>query len=257
VHGDLVRLAQVVGNLLNNAAKYTEKGGRIWLSASREGNKAVLHVRDTGIGIAPDQLDQIFDMFYQADRRTKNAQGGLGIGLSLVRALVELHGGTIQAHSAGPGKGSEFIVRLPLLTREEQEGEGTKPANDAVVEKPTARRVLVVDDGTDAADSLAMLLQLEGQDVYVAYDGPSALAQAEAYPPAIAFLDLGMPRMDGCELARRLREHPALHGAVLVAVTGWGQPEDRQRTKEAGFDHHLVKPVEPEELQKILRSRPV
>jgi PAS domain S-box-containing protein len=216
---------------------------------------AVIRVRDTGIGMAPDALDRVFDMFYQAERRTTNAQGGLGIGLSLVRALVELHGGTVQAFSDGPGKGSEFVVRLPLLIPGETE-QGTKPTSQAAEEKPAPRRVLVVDDGTDAADSLAMLLQLDGQEVYVAYDGPSALVQAEAYPPAIAFLDLGMPRMDGYELARRLREHPALRRMVLVAVTGWGQPEDRQRTREAGFDHHLVKPVEPVELQKILGALP-
>jgi PAS domain S-box-containing protein len=249
VNGDLVRLAQVASNLLNNAAKYTERGGQIWLTAQREGGEAVLRVRDTGIGIAPEFLPRLFDMFFQGERRTKESQGGLGIGLPLVRGLVELHGGAIVVHSGGPGKGSEFVVRLPLLaTKEDKKG----PRSSSATKSLSPRRVLVVDDNVDAADSLAMLLRLQGQEVQVAYDAASALAQAEADPPAIAFLDLGMPKMDGYELARAFRNHPALREVVLIALTGWGQPEDRQRTKEAGFDHHLVKPVEEEALHGLL-----
>ncbi len=253
VDGDAVRLAQVVANLLNNAAKYTEHGGRIWLTTAREGGEAVLRVRDTGIGIAPEALPRLFDMFFQAERRTRESQGGLGLGLSLVKGLIDLHGGKVEAHSAGPGTGSEFVVRLPLLVRSEDGGERT-PSASAAPEKLPRRRVLVVDDNVDAADSLAVLLRLQGQEVRVAYDGPTALARAEAEPPAIAFLDLGMPKMDGYELARAFRSHPALKGVVLVALTGWGQPEDRRRSKEAGFDHHLVKPVEADALQRLLRN---
>jgi PAS domain S-box-containing protein len=253
--GDLVRLAQVVSNLLNNAVKYTERGGKICLTGGREGDGAVLRVRDTGIGIAPEVLPQIFDMFVQADRRTKNAQGGMGIGLTLVRRLVEMHGGRVEAHSAGPGRGSEFVVWLPL-----RGGSDGEPARGKQPERSPAaglesRRVLVVDDSPDAADTLAMLLRLEGQEVRVAYDGPSALAAAEAAPPDIAFLDLGMPTMDGYELARRMRARQELRTVRLVAVTGWGQDEDRRRTREAGFDEHLVKPVERESLHQLLAGR--
>jgi PAS domain S-box-containing protein len=251
VNGDLVRLAQVVSNLLNNAAKYTERGGEVALTVSREGSEAVLRVRDTGIGIAPEHLPRLFDMFYQAERRTKESQGGLGLGLSLVRGLVELHGGRVEAHSAGPGRGSVFVVRLPLL----EGGETKDDVRGRPEQKPggemARRRVLVVDDNVDAADGLAMLLRLEGQDVQVAYDGASALASAEADPPSLAFLDLGMPMMDGYELARAFRARPALAGVVLVALTGWGQPEDRQRTREAGFDYHLVKPVDADALHRL------
>lgn len=255
VSGDLVRLAQVVANLLNNAAKYTERGGQIGVTAAREGGAAVLRVRDTGIGIAPHLLPRLFDMFFQAERRTKASQGGLGIGLSLVRGLVELHGGTVEAHSAGLGQGSEFVVRLPLLERDE-DGRDSPPLTDKKAGKKWARcRVLVVDDNVDAADCLALLLRLQGQEVDVAYDGPSALVLAEANPPAIAFLDLGMPKMDGYELARAFRANPVLKSVVLVALTGWGQPEDRQRTREAGFDHHLVKPVDAEVLPDLLAGR--
>jgi PAS domain S-box-containing protein len=251
VNGDLVRLAQVVSNLLNNAAKYTDRGGRIRLSAGREGGEAVLRVRDTGIGIAPEWLPRLFDMFFQAERRTKESQGGLGIGLSLVRGLVELHGGTVSADSAGPGRGSEFVVRLPLLVNEGAARLPHRPASPGPVAKLAARRVLVVDDNVDAADSLAMLLRLQGHAVEVAYDGPSALEKAQARPPAVAFLDLGMPKVDGYELARAFRAIPALRDVMLVALTGWGQPEDRQRTREAGFDYHLVKPVDADALHRL------
>jgi signal transduction histidine kinase len=252
VSADLVRLAQVVGNLLNNAARYTERGGKIWVEGRREGNKAVLKVRDTGIGIAPDVVPRIWDLFVQADRRLKGAHGGMGVGLALVKGLVGLHGGTVEAHSEGPGKGSEFIVSLPLLApggagEGRREDEGPSP-------QAASRRVLVVDDNVDAAESLAMLLRLGGHEARVAHDGPSALRLAEAEPPELAFFDIGMPGMDGYELARRFRGHPALKAVVLVALTGWGQDEDRRRTQEAGFDAHEVKPVGPEALQRLLNN---
>ncbi|HET6883624.1 MAG TPA: ATP-binding protein [Pirellulales bacterium] len=250
VDGDLVRLAQVVSNLLNNAAKYTERNGHIRLEAAAEGAEAVIRVRDTGIGIDPAVLPKLFDMFYQAERRTKQSQGGLGIGLSLVRGLVELHGGTVEAHSAGHGTGSEFVVRLPLLARQATVADQQRCGPPHVGPQVRGRRILVVDDNVDAADSLAMLLRLEGHEAKAFYDGHAALAYAEANPPSIALIDLGMPKMDGCELARAMRARPGLQDVVLVALTGWGQPEDRQRTAAAGFDHHLVKPVD----MKVLRS---
>jgi CheY-like chemotaxis protein/two-component sensor histidine kinase len=253
IDGDLVRLAQLVANLLDNAAKYTDRGGRISVSAAREGDAAVLRVRDDGVGIRPELLPHLFDMFFQAERRTRASRGGLGIGLSLVKGLAELHGGSVEARSDGPGAGSEFVVRLPLLTAH---GDAAAPPASEAPAGPTPprRRVLVVDDNVDAADSLAMLLGLRGQDVRVAYDGPSALAAAVDDPPTVAFLDLGMPAMDGFELARRIQDHPALRGVVLVALTGWGQPEDRTRTREAGFVHHLVKPVDPAAVEAMLTT---
>lgn len=254
VNGDLVRLAQVFSNLLSNAAKYTDRGGQIWLTARREDGVAVVRVRDTGIGIRPEAFPRLFDMFFQAERRTKESQGGLGIGLSLVRGLVELHGGSAEAYSGGLGQGSEFLVRLPLLAAEEKRVQHRSPATKAR-EKLPPRRVLVVDDNVDAADSLALLLRLQGLDVEVAYDGVSALEKAEAELPSLAFLDLGMPRMDGYELARAFRARPAFEGIVLVALTGWGQSEDRQRTRAAGFDYHFVKPVEAEALHSLFAER--
>jgi PAS domain S-box-containing protein len=250
--GDLVRLCQVVGNLLTNAAKYTDRGGHIRVSAERDGAEAVLRVRDNGIGIAPDVLPRIFDMFVQAERRTRDGRGGLGIGLTLVRRLVELHGGSVSAHSEGPGKGSEFVVRLPLLSHAVRPGMPGAGAPARPAARPARRRVLVVDDSADAAESLALVLRLRGHDVRVAYDGASALELAAADPPDVALLDIGMPEMDGCELARRFRASPSLRNVVLAAVTGWGQAEDRRRTREAGFDRHFVKPVEAETLDELL-----
>ena len=255
VDGDIVRLAQVVANLLNNAAKYTNKGGEIVLGAAREGEHAVIRVRDNGIGIKPELLPRIFDMFFQAERRTKDAQGGLGIGLSLIKGLVDLHGGSVEAHSAGTGTGSEFVVRLPLLATEETTPDEPQRDPNLAAEPLPAWRVLVVDDNIDAAESLGLILRLEGQEVSVKYDGSSALADAESDPPDMAFLDLGMPKMDGYELARRFRTNTKLRNVVLIALTGWGQPEDRQRTKDAGFDLHIVKPVEPAALHELLRTR--
>ncbi|MBO0697975.1 MAG: PAS domain-containing protein, partial [Zavarzinella sp.] len=256
VQADPVRLAQVVGNLLTNAAKYTEPGGEIGLVAEEADGHAVVRVRDNGIGIAADVLPKVFELFFQADTSAAGTQGGLGIGLTLVRSLVERHGGTIEAHSPGRGQGSEFVVRLPLFRRDE--GGGTRDEERPVlvpslVPPPSslAKRVLVVDDHADAADSLALLLRLEGHDVRVARNGPAAVEAAQSDPPDIVLLDLGMPGMDGFEVARRLRQGPAA-GTVIAALTGWGQEEDRRRTREAGFDHHLVKPADPNDLRELL-----
>jgi PAS domain S-box-containing protein len=256
LEADPTRLEQVLANLLNNAAKYTHHEGRLWLSARLEGSELVLRVKDTGVGIAPDMLPRIFEPFVQSNRVLHHAQGGLGIGLTLVRRLVEMHGGTVTAHSEGPGQGSEFIVRLPALPQKQpipgprQVGEGGEPVRAA-----PQRRILVVDDNVDAAESLALLLRLEGHDVRVAHDGPAALAAVEADPPDLLFLDIGMPVMNGYDVAQRLRQRPGLETLVLVAMTGWGQEEDRRRSQEAGFDRHLVKPVEPDALHQLL-TRP-
>ncbi|HEX7183239.1 MAG TPA: ATP-binding protein [Thermoanaerobaculia bacterium] len=250
---DPVRLAQVVANLLNNAAKYTDPGGRIWLTAGREGGEAVIRVLDSGIGIPPEMMPRIFEMFAQADRSLGRSQGGLGIGLTLVRNLVQMHGGSLQAASAGPGQGSEFTVRLPLASEDRLLREGGLEA-DSKASGPAARRILVVDDNEDAADSLGMLLEMLGNDVQVAHDGPSALAAMGARPPEIVLLDIGMPGMDGYEVAHWIRAQPELRGAVLIALTGWGQEEDRRRSREAGFDHHLTKPVDLKVLQTLLST---
>lgn len=249
---DPVRLAQVVGNLLTNAAKYTEPNGHIWMTARREDGQAVLRVRDDGIGIAPDVLPHVFDLFVQVDHAAARSQGGLGIGLTLVKNLVEMHGGAVEARSAGLGKGSEFVVRLPLVAGERRQAD--EPADGGAQEqvRSSGHRLLVVDDNEDAADSLAMLLSLQGHEVRVAHDGPAALALAPAYRPDMVFLDIGMPGMDGYEVARRLRKTPGLEATVLAALTGWGQQEDRRRTADAGFDHHLVKPPEPNAVGDIL-----
>ncbi len=249
---DPVRLAQVVGNLLTNAAKYTEPGGRIWLTAERAGGEAVLKVRDSGIGIAPDMLPRIFELFVQVDHAATRSQGGLGIGLTLVKNLVEMHGGTVEARSEGLGKGCEFVVRLPLLVREGPEPVAERNGEQRQDTPTPGHRLLVVDDNRDAADSLATLLRLQGHDVRVVHDGVAALEAAKRFRPALIFLDLGMPRMDGYEVARRIRTTPGLEGTVLAALTGWGQQEDRRRTAEAGFDHHLVKPPEPKALERLL-----
>ena len=250
VHGDPIRLAQVVGNLLNNACKFTDKGGRIWLTVEQEGEQAVVRVRDTGMGIAADQLGRIFEMFAQVDTSLESSRSGLGLGLTLVKNLVEMHGGTVEARSAGVGQGSEFVVRLPLLS-------GPLPAlpREPAVVQPVStvpRRILVVDDNRDSADSLAMLLKLTGHDVHTAHDGLEAVEAAATFQPDVILLDIGMPRLNGYEAARRIREQQRHKGLTLVALTGWGQEEDRRRSEEAGFDSHLVKPVDLAALTKLL-----
>jgi two-component system CheB/CheR fusion protein len=252
VRGDATRLTQVVQNLLNNAAKYTDPGGHIRLTLRREGDDAVLRVRDNGVGIPADVLPRIFDLFAQADHTLDRSHGGLGVGLTLVRKLIELHDGTVAAVSAGKGHGSEFSVRLPLLATEVKPAAPAPPAEPAA--PGPARRILVVDDNRDAATSLATLLGLLGNETRLAHDGPAALETAHLFRPEVVFLDIGLPGMDGYEVARQLRARPELSGVVLAALTGWGQEEDRRRALEAGFHHHLTKPADPAVLQQLLAS---
>jgi PAS domain S-box-containing protein len=252
VDGDSIRLSQVFANLLNNAAKYTEPGGTIWLSAREEGALAVISVRDTGVGIAAEMLPNVFEMFSQAHRSQRRAQDGLGIGLSLVRRLVEMHGGTVVARSGGIGHGSEFTVRLPVAGKDL--GERSRKPRGGFGASLAPLSVLVADDNQDAADSLGTLLRSMGADVRVVYDGRSALAALETRRPDVALLDIGMPMMDGYELARRIRERSDSDEIVLIALTGWGQTDDRRRALEAGFDHHVGKPAEVSELRALMLS---
>jgi signal transduction histidine kinase len=254
LEADPVRLSQVIANLLNNAAKYTEEGGQIWLTARLEGGDAAVSVRDTGLGIPADMLSRVFDMFAQVDRTLKRSQGGLGIGLTLARTLVEMHGGRVEARSDGLGKGSEFTVRLPLAAENSLAAEGRSRAASTQPATLSQQRVLVVDDNRDAADSLGLLLKFLGADAHVVYDGPSALQALDVYRPAVVFLDIGMPGMDGHEVARYMRQAPEFQDVMLIAMTGWGQEEDRRRSQAAGFDHHLVKPADADALQALLSS---
>jgi PAS domain S-box-containing protein len=250
VNGDKVRLTQVFTNLLNNAAKYTNPEGCIVLSARRDSGWAEVVVRDNGVGIAAEQLPHVFEMFVQGHRTEGCGQGGLGIGLTMVRNLVEMHGGQAEAHSAGLGLGSEFLVRLPLLPAGDGQETG---APGAGADRPLAgRRVLIVDDNRDAADSLSLLLASKGAQVDAVYDGASGLAAVAATRPDAVVLDIGMPGMDGYEVARRIREDLRLHSVRIIALTGWGQQSDRQLSRSSGFDHHLTKPVDLELLQALL-----
>ena len=253
--GDLTRLAQVVSNLLNNSAKYTPDGGRITLSAKVEGNNAVIRVTDNGSGISAEMLPQVFDIFTQVDRTLDRAQGGLGIGLSLVRRLVEMHGGTIEADSPGVGLGSVFTVRLPVAPPP-----GTQRISDTSsrrIERSPSNssfRVLVVDDSDDGATSLAMLLEVWGYTVRIAHDGPQAIEAAREFLPELVFLDIGLPGMDGYEVCRRLGAEPGLSGTIFVALTGWGDDEGKKRAQDAGFAFHLVKPVNPDQIEDVLKK---
>jgi PAS domain S-box-containing protein len=256
VEADGARLAQVLSNLLNNAAKYTEDGGRIDLIVEHAQAEVVIRVRDNGIGMAPERLTNVFDMFEQIEGAADRSQGGLGIGLTLARSLVEMHGGKIEAHSDGLGKGSEFVTRLPALAEPAAES-APKPAEKPHAPSATGgRRVLVVDDNVDSAESMAVLLRLYGHDVRLAHDGEAALEEARAFRPDVMFLDIDLPKMDGYEVARRLRLEPTMGGMTLVAMTGYGQEEERRRTREAGFHSHLVKPVDFDILQELLSSLP-
>jgi CheY-like chemotaxis protein len=256
VSADPVRLAQVFGNLLNNACKYTESGGRIELSARIESEECrpaevVVKIKDSGVGIPPDKIESIFGMFTQVDRTLERSQGGLGIGLTLAKRLVEIHGGSVKAFSEGIGRGSEFVVRLPVLIDQQEPFE---PNGHEQTVTPT-RRILVVDDNQDSAESLATLLRLSGNETYIAHDGLAAVEAAGTFRPDVVLLDIGMPRLNGRDAAKRIRDQPWGKNMVLVAITGWGQDEDRRKSKEAGFDIHMVKPVDLGLLMKLLAAQ--
>jgi CheY-like chemotaxis protein len=246
---DPTRLGQVFSNLLSNAAKYTPTGGRLWITAERSGDECLVRVRDNGIGIAPDVLPHIFDPFFQSDRSLDRSGGGLGVGLTLVKRLVELHGGGVRAHSQGLGHGSQFDVRLPLTL----EQPATGPASGG--HSPVSRRIVIVEDAPDNREMLCSLLQLSGHQVTAAADGQAGLEAIVATLPDIALVDIGLPIIDGHEIVRRIRRMPQCDGVQLVALTGYGRPEDRERAIEAGFDAHLVKPVDFDELTAMLASR--
>jgi CheY-like chemotaxis protein len=254
---DPARLTQVFHNLFNNACKYTEPTGRIWVTVERPESErqppdVVVRFKDTGVGIAPDRLSSIFEAFMQVDRSLERAQGGLGIGLTLVKRLVEMHGGMVSARSDGLGHGSEFVVRLPVAA-----APGGMPADaapPAALYPSGARRFLVVDDNADSTASLAMLLSIEGHETRTARDGIEALATAEQFLPEVVLLDIGLPRLNGYETAKRIRQSAWGRDVVLIALTGWGQEEDRRKSKEAGFDGHMVKPVDFDALMKLLAS---
>jgi CheY-like chemotaxis protein len=251
VDADAVRLSQVFANLLNNAAKYTDDGGHLWLIVRRNETSVTVAVRDSGIGIPPDMLPKVFDLFMQVDASYSRSRGGLGIGLTLARDLVRMHGGSIEAKSGGIGAGSEFVVSLPVLT------DGEASAEPHRGDEPEARieeRILLVEDDPDASESLRLVLTMMGADVCTASSGPAALKVLGSYQPTVVVLDIGMPGMDGYEVARRIRAQT--HGAKLtiVALSGWGQEEDRRRSREAGIDYHLVKPVDVSALQELLTT---
>jgi PAS domain S-box-containing protein len=255
VKGDLTRLVQVISNLLNNAAKYTDEGGHIWLEAARESGEAVLSVRDDGMGLPADLLPYVFDLFTQGNRSIDRSQGGLGIGLTLVRNLVELHGGQVEARSEGKGRGSEFIVRLPLIKVQSLESESERAAPEAQdADRKNVFRVLVVEDNPDLANLMAMIVRRDGHEVQLAHDGLKALEVARAFQPQVVLCDIGLPEMNGYEFAKRLREQPEFQQIRLIALSGYGQEESRRHSIESGFDYHLIKPVEPEELRSLLHS---
>ncbi len=257
LQADQTRLAQVICNLLTNAAKYTEPGGNIWIRADHEDDRIVLRVRDNGIGIAPDMLPCVFDLFSQGTRALDRAQGGLGIGLTIVKSLIDLHGGSVEAHSEGIGKGSEFVIRLPIG----HPVEGEAPAPEVTVLAPeqeavAARgKILIVDDNKDAAEVLGEALEASGYETLVAFDAPAALEVVDDFQPDVMLIDIGLPVMDGYDLARQLRANPRLAATRLIAVTGYGQESDRQRAFAAGFSEHMVKPIDLERLEAVLREQ--
>jgi CheY-like chemotaxis protein/two-component sensor histidine kinase len=258
LEGDLTRLAQVLANLLNNAAKYTDEGGQIWLDAWLEGSEVVLRVRDSGPGISRKLLPHVFDLFTQAERTLDRSQGGLGIGLTLVKLLVEMHGGSVEARNADSGTGAEFIVRLPANTMIPtlQPAETPHASSDSSPNGEEALKVLVVDDNVDAADSIALLLTIDGFNAQSVHGAVAALDTVNSFKPDVVLLDIGLPVMDGYEVARRLRTHTSVSRLRIVALSGYGQKADRERAAEAGFDDYLVKPVEPTVLSQFLRSLP-
>lgn len=255
IEGDLERLAQVVANLLTNAGKYTEEGGRINIMATAEGDEVALTVRDTGIGIAPDILPHVFELFVQERQAIDRAQGGLGLGLAIVRSLAQLHGGSVDARSDGVGRGAEFVLRLPRMSIASTDAAPQTGASGTVVPQAARTlRILVVDDNQDAAAMLADALTLHGHTIRTAHDGLEALRTADAFEPHVALVDIGLPVVDGYELARQLSGHPRSGRIRLIAVTGYGQEQDRQRAKDAGFVGHLVKPVDLNRLRELLES---
>ena len=251
VHGDFARLAQVVGNILNNSAKYTSEGGRIELTATADRGEALITVRDNGIGIDGKLLPHVFELFTQGERSLDRSQGGLGVGLTVVQRLVELHQGRVEVKSEGLGKGSLFRVILPCIS----EVPHAESDNESFVAAVSGgKRVLVVDDNIDAAESIAVFLRLEGHEVRTVSDGPQAVAIAQVFAPQVAVVDIGLPGMNGYEVARRLRQKGADGPALLIALTGYGQKEDRNRSMEAGFDHHFVKPADPRIIQSAIAN---
>jgi signal transduction histidine kinase/ActR/RegA family two-component response regulator len=252
LEADATRLGQVFSNLLNNAAKFTPHGGRIALTARRESGEIVVSVLDSGRGIPAGMMSRVFEMFTQVDRSLEKSQGGLGVGLTIAKQLVELHGGRIEGRSEGAGKGSEFAVRLPVLAAPPAAPLANRREEPRVA--APSHRVLIVDDNEDAAQSLEMILRIVGHDVRTAHDGPQAVLAAREFQPRVVLLDIGLPQMNGYDVARQIRQQPWSAGTVLIAVTGWGQEEDRRRSNEAGFDHHLVKPVAPDVIMDLLAS---
>jgi CheY-like chemotaxis protein len=254
VYGDPLRLAQVLSNLLTNAAKYTHPHGSIRVVAEEVGGELVMSVEDSGIGIAAEDLSRVFGMFAQLRSAQDHAAGGLGIGLALAKGIVDLHGGRIEATSGGPGKGSRFTVRLPGASR----AAATEPAGRAILNGHAApnKRILLADDNRDAAESLAIILRLEGHEVDLAHDGAAALQLFAEKRPDVALLDIGMPKTNGYEVAKRIRANPGGAGVLLIAITGWAQDSDKARSRAAGFDHHLTKPVEPHTLIELLGPPP-
>lgn len=252
IMADPTRLEQILANLLNNAAKYTDPGGEITLACESEGPDLTICVKDTGQGLTPEELSTIFELFVQVKHHSEQAQGGLGIGLTLVKSLVELHGGTVDARSEGPGMGASFTVRLPL--EETPAPTLIDPPVPERSEKETERKILIIDDNVDAAKSLSFLLSLDGHQLATAHNGPDGLEMAQRFHPDVILLDIGLPGMNGYEVARQIRQSETIKDVLLVALTGWGQEEDRKQSKEAGFDHHLVKPVEPDVLTRILNG---
>ena len=249
LNADRARLAQVFGNLLNNSCKYTRANGAISVRARREGDDVQVTVRDNGAGIPPDKLNSIFEMFMQVDRTAERSQSGIGIGLTLVKRLAEMHGGSVAARSDGEGHGSEFVVWLPVL---QTPAEVLSSATDAAAESSSQRRILIVDDNKDSADSLALLLEITGNKTYMAHDGVEAVEAIEKHRPDVVLLDIGLPRLDGHEVCRRVREQPWGKDIVVIALTGWGQEDDRRKSEEAGFNGHLVKPVDYDKLLELL-----
>jgi CheY-like chemotaxis protein len=247
VQGDRARLIQVFTNLLNNSAQFTPRGGQIWLMVETDGSEVYVVLKDNGIGIEPERLPRIFDLFSLMHSSREAAPSGLGIGLSLVRALVELHGGRVEARSAGRGQGAEFIVHLPLAAK----GNTTLGTEEEMAE-PASYRILVVDDNVDSATSLTMMLRMMGHEIKTAHDGKAALAAAHSFRPDIILLDIGLPELSGYEVCQRIRQEPWGQNMVIIAQTGWGQEEDRRKSKEMGFNYHLVKPVDPALLTALI-----